>query len=407
MNFGVTSAQNSHEIRRIKTVNLINLIMIFFLLIGFTNYFFLKADFTLVYSCIFISLAILSLILNKFQKNNLAFIIFTLNANLSIFFINKIYPIESGAYLFYFPLIVSVVLLNNPSLKDRYSLIHFTVCIVFFVANLVLDVELIHVMNLTAEKIKLLWYYDLIISAIITGVISFLLTRLIHDQNKEILLQNTGLQKAQETVTASLKEKEVLLAELNHRVKNNLAIISGLLSLQESSIHTEDAKKVLHDSRARIMSMALVHKMLYENPELKNIQIAKYSSDLLAELLNSYNITKNYDLKEDYDDIRLPVNKSIPLGLILNEIITNSIKYAFKRGQSEAWVFDISIKQNGGQIILVAKDNGPGFTKDFNLENESHSLGIFLIKTLVEQIEGQVMFSNENGAKISLEFTLN
>lgn len=407
MNFGVNSAQNSHENRSVKTVNLINLIMIFFLLISFTNYIFLKIDFTLVYSCIFISLAALSLILNKFQKNNLAFIIFTLNANLSIFFINKIYPIESGAYLFYFPLIVSVVLLNNPSLKDPYSLIHFTVCIVFFIANLVLDVELIHVMNLTAEKIKLLWYYDLIISAIVTGVISFQLTRVIHDQNKEILLQNTGLQKAQETVTASLKEKEVLLAELNHRVKNNLAIISGLLSLQESSIHTEDAKKVLHDSRARIMSMALVHKMLYENPELKNIQIAKYSSDLLAELFNSYNITKNYELKEDYDDIRLPVNKSIPLGLILNEIITNSIKYAFKHGQSEAWVFDVSIKQNGGQIILVAKDNGPGFTKDFNLENESHSLGIFLIKTLVEQIEGQVVFSNENGAKITLEFTPN
>lgn len=381
--------------------------MIFFLLVGFTNYLFLKADFTLVYSCIFILLSTLSLVLNKFEKNNLAFLIFTLNANLSIFFINKIYPIESGAYLFYFPLIVSVVLLNNPSLKDKYSLIHFSVCVLFFSANLFLDFDEIKVRNLNPEKIKLLWYYDLIISTIITGVLSFLLTRIIYTQNKEILLQNSDLQKAQETVTASLKEKEVLLAELNHRVKNNLAIISGLLNLQESSIDNEEAKKILHDSRTRIMSMALVHKMLYENPELKNIQIAKYTSGLLAELLYSYNITKNIKLIEDYDDIRLPVSKSVPLGLILNEIITNSIKYAFTHNHIVPRVFEISIKQDGDRVILLAKDNGQGFSKDFNLENESHSLGIFLIKTLVEQIEGRVEFLNENGAKIRLEFALN
>lgn len=381
--------------------------MIFFLIVGFSNYLFLKGDFTIIFSCIFIILASLSLLLNKLQKTNLAFFVFTINANLSILFINKIYPIESGAYLFYFPLIVSVVLLNNPSLKDKNSLLHFSACLFFFIANLVIDTDVLQIKTLTAEQIKMLWYYDLIIASIITGVLSFLLTRIIYNQNKEILLQNAGLQNAQETITSSLKEKEVLLAELNHRVKNNLAIISGLLSLQEGSIETEEAKKVLHDSRSRIMSMALVHKMLYDHPELKNIQISKYSSSLLAELLNSYNISKNYELKEEYDDIRLPVNKSIPLGLILNEVITNSIKYAYKRGQAKAWVFEIKIKQKGEQISVVIKDNGGGFPKDFNEENESLSLGVFLIKTLAEQIDGQVLFSNENGAKITLDFSHN
>lgn len=407
LNYGADEQLSAHEKRRIKTVNFVNLIMIFFLVIGFTNYFFLKADFTLVNSCVFISLSFLSIYLNKLKKTQLAFIVFTLNVNLSIFFINKYYPVESGAYLFYFPLIVSIVLLNNPSLKDRYSLLHFSICAFFFIVNLFIDLPFLQINTLNAAQLKLLWYYDLIISSVITGVLSYLLTRIIYDQNREILLQNSDLQKAQEIVGASLKEKEVLLAELNHRVKNNLAIISGLLNLQENSTDSEEAKRVLSDSKTRIMSMALVHKMLYENPELKNIEIAKYSSKLLAELLHSYNVTKNTQVNEDYENIYLPVNKSVPLGLILNELITNSIKYAYKYGQNQPWIFDISIKRANNEVKVVVKDNGPGFSRDFNEDTKTISLGIFLIKTLTEQIDGQVYFSNEAGAKIELKFILN
>lgn len=381
--------------------------MIFFLIIGFTNYVFLKTDFKLLNSLIFIGLAVLSLFLNKFKRTQLAFILFTLNVNLSIFFINKYYPFESGSFLFYFPLIVSIVLLNNPSLRDKYSILHFGICALFFIGNIFIEFPNLIINNLSEEQIKLLWYYNLIISSSITGILSFLLTRIIYNQNREILLQNADLQKAQEIVNNSLKEKEVLLAELNHRVKNNLAIISGLLSLQENSIENEEAKRVLSDSKTRIMSMALVHKMLYENPQLKNIAIAKYSSNLLAELLNSYNVTKNIRVNEDYDNIYLPVSKSIPLGLILNELITNSIKYSYRYGQKQDWVFDISIKNTNNSVKLIVKDNGPGFSNNFNQETDTVSLGIFLVKTLTEQIDGEVKFSNDMGAKIELNFILN
>jgi two-component sensor histidine kinase len=405
LSLGIEDSQSSYDRRRIKTINLINLLVIFFLLIGFTNYFILKTDFAFGASLTFLTLSIFSLWLNKIRLNNFAFFLFTFNVNLAILFVNEYYPVEVGSYLFYFPLIVSVVLLNNPNLKDKRAILHFVTCIIFFASSLLIDAEGYRLSNLQPEQMKVLWYYNLLMSASLTATLSFLLTRIIYSQNKEIIAQNEDLIKTKEVVNVSLKEKEILLAELHHRVKNNLAIISGLLNLQEDSTSNEEAKKIIGDSKTRIMSMALVHKMLYENNELKSINISKYASELIYELFNSYNLLKTVSINEDYDAIAIPVNKSIPLGLILNEIVTNSIKYAFKSSKDLDGVFDISIKNENNTVRLLVKDNGHGFPKDFNIESDNHSLGIFLIKTLAEQIDATVTFSNETGAKIELNFS--
>jgi len=194
-------------------------------LLGYSNYFIVRSDFPLISVTLFLVLAVISLYLNKRKKNQASFILFTFNINLAIFFINQYYPPETGSYLYYFPLIVSVVLLNNPSFNDRFSVIHFIICVAFFTANLILDFPGYQVSRLTPLQVKLLWYTDFILATAITGVLSFLLTRLIFNQNQEIIAQNEDLKKAKETVNTSLKEKEVLLAELHHRVKNNLDII--------------------------------------------------------------------------------------------------------------------------------------------------------------------------------------
>ena len=294
ISFGIEETHSSYDKRRIKTTNLINLLVIFFILIGYTNYFILGSDFAAGPVTCFMFLAFISLWLNKTLHTNAGFLLFTLNVNLSIFFINEYYPYEVGAYLFYFPLIVSIVLLNNPSFRDKHSVIHFSICTIFFAASLLLDFPGFQLQSITAAQMKLaLWYYDLIMSIALTFILSFLLTRIIYVQNKEIIVQNEDLTKAKETVNVSLKEKEVLLAELHHRVKNNLAIISGLLNLQEDAISNEEAKQIISDSKTRIMSMALVHKMLYENAELKSIDLGKYASELIYELFYSYNLLKN------------------------------------------------------------------------------------------------------------------
>lgn len=309
--------------------------------------------------------------------------------------------------MFYFPLIVSIVLLNKPSIRDRYAFTHFSICVISFAAALFLDVPEWRIKNLDVSQTKQLLLLNLTISATLTGLMSGLLNRLISNQNNEILLQNEDLKHAKKEIDVSLKEKEVLLAELHHRVKNNLAIISGLLNLQVDATANEEAKQIISDSKNRIMSMALVHKMLYKSPELKSIDLGKYTSELIFELFNSYDLINKISINENYDQVVLPINKSIPLGLILNEIVTNSIKYVYKAKDNEGGIFCVTLKKEGHKVLLTVKDSGSGFPKDLDFESQNVSLGIFLIKTLAEQIDGNASFSNENGAKIELTFSTN
>ncbi len=407
LNYGIEDHHSLFDKRRIKTINLINLIMAFFLVVGFTNVLVLKEEFGFAQSTTFLLLCLTALLLSKFRKTDYAFLVFTINVNLSIFHINEYFPLEVGAYLFYFPVIVSIILLSTPSFKNKFTLIHFSVCSLFFISSLVLEIPGYRLTNLNAAEMKILWYYNLIMAVSLTGLISFLLTRIIYTQNKEIIQQNEDLKLARDAVNSSLKEKEVLLAELHHRVKNNLAIILGLLNLQEDSAMSHEAKQVIGDSKTRIMSMALVHKMLFENPHLKNINIAHYASELISELFRSYDLNKTVSVYEDYDNVVLPVTKSIPFGLILNEVITNSIKYVFKTETPRDGRFDISIKNAANKITVILKDNGAGFPKGFNPQSDTISLGISLMMTLTEQIDGDISFSNENGAKIVLNFSAN
>ncbi|MDP1802961.1 MAG: sensor histidine kinase [Bacteroidota bacterium] len=407
LDFGLQNDQSFHDKRRVKSVNLLNVIVILFLMIGLTNWFFIKADFPILIELGFMAVAATSLFLSYKKHVDSAFVVFTVNVNLSLFFIGQYYPSETGTYLFYFPVIVSIVLLNNPSRIDKCSALHFLICLLSFTLSLIVDLPGWQVKTIEPSQIKVLWYYDVFLSVFLTGLLTFLLNRTIFNQNKEILVQLKDIEKTKAEVKISLKEKEILLAELHHRVKNNLAIISGLLNLQEDAINNTEAKQVISETKNRIMSMALVHKMLFKNPEFKKIDFGKYSSELISELFNSYHLIDDVTIEEDYDVINLSINTSIPLGLILNEIVTNSIKYGFKDEPAGNNKFFISIKNAHNSVSLIVKDSGKGFDKDFNTDLETSSLGIVLIKSLTEQIEGKVLFSNNNGAKIEINFPNN
>jgi two-component sensor histidine kinase len=405
LRLGVSESQPEHEQRLIRTVNFLNLVVALGLAAGFTNYFILGSDFPFPAVSSFFTLAILSLFLSRFGHTRSAFLLFTLNVNLSVFFISEYYPSGAGAYLYYYPLIVSIVLLNNPSIRDKLSIIHIAVCGLFFAGTLWLEFPALRVNTLDEGQVKMLWYYNVIISTVITAILSLLLTRVITRQNREIMAQNSDLLATREVVNASLKEKEVLLAELHHRVKNNLAIISGLLNLQEDATENEEVRRIIGESRTRIMSMAMVHSLLYENQDLKRISLDKYAARLISELFNSYSLLRTVDIREDYDDVVLTVGKSIPLGLILNEIVTNSIKYAYRAMPKGGGLFEISIrKTDDGRIRVTLKDNGVGFSEDYDALSSNRSLGIYLIRTLTVQLEGEVRFLNEGGAKVELVF---
>ena len=206
-----------------------------------------------------------------------------------------------------------------------------------------------------------------------------------------------------EASTISLKEKEQLLKEIHHRVKNNLQIVSSLLSLQSDSIQDNYFLNMIAASRNRISSMALVHEMLYLSSDLKKIALSVYVKRLSENIISSLSkpdskIQFNFIIKNDY---LLDIDRMIPLGLILNEIITNSLKYAFKNDEGE---ITIEMTQMETEYVLVVRDNGVGFPKNFDPVKDSN-LGLQLINMLSEQMGAGLVIDSANGIAYNITFS--
>jgi two-component sensor histidine kinase len=201
-------------------------------------------------------------------------------------------------------------------------------------------------------------------------------------------------QRQQEAMQQSIEEQKVLLAEVNHRVKNNLAIIVSLLNMQLNSARTKETKHAIQVVHNRVMSMALVHLKMYETKNKSAIQLEPYIKELVSEINNSISISEKIKFEYDLDAINLDVSSAIPMGLILNELITNAIKHAFREVENPQ--ISISLKRVKDRILeLTVKDNGTGLADSFG-ENED-GIGIGLIRSLTEQLDGTCSFENHEG----------
>jgi len=220
-----------------------------------------------------------------------------------------------------------------------------------------------------------------------------------------IYVDITDRKQAEEQLKKSLKEKEVLLAEIHHRVKNNLAVITGLLELQAYNTSSSEATDVLQTSQMRINSIALIHEKLYQNENLSEISFDVYLEQLANVIMQSLgSARKEIEIEIDAEPIELTINQAIPCGLILNELITNAYKHAFPdRDKGE---ITISLARDDSQITLRVVDDGIGIPKDTDLDKPK-SLGVKLIKTLSKQLTGEASFSNKNpGTEFELKFEL-
>ena len=214
----------------------------------------------------------------------------------------------------------------------------------------------------------------------------------------------TERKDAEDRLKKSLKEKEVLLAEIHHRVKNNLAVITGLLELQRYSTPEEDAQNALYESQMRVNSIALIHEKLYQSEDLSQISFDVYIRELSNIILTSLVHGKNnVQLNIDADTVQLTINQAIPCGLILNEIITNSFKHAFE--DTNEGNIDISFKEEEGrQLTLIIEDDGSGLPENLQ-EKSDESLGMTLISTLTKQLKGESEFKNTGeGTRFELKF---
>ncbi|OPY29573.1 MAG: putative diguanylate cyclase [Methanobacterium sp. PtaU1.Bin242] len=212
----------------------------------------------------------------------------------------------------------------------------------------------------------------------------------------------TNRKKAEDEIKSSLKEKELLLQEIHHRVKNNLQIISSLLNLQENYVEEEEAVNVLRESQNRVLSMAMIHEMLYDSKDLSSIDFHGYIQHLVYDLFNSYGITSGYVKPEiKVGDIFLNIETSVPCGLIISELVSNSLKYAFPK---VGGVLSVDLHLHGDEYELIIADDGVGLPEDLDY-TDTESLGLRLVNSLVRQLDGTIKLDRSQGTKFTIKFT--
>jgi len=228
-------------------------------------------------------------------------------------------------------------------------------------------------------------------------------------ENKELVQSLISLfavaiqrKQAETEIKKALKEKEMLLKEIHHRVKNNLMIISSLLNLQSSYIKDEGARKVFKESQNRAKSMAMIHERLYQSTDLKNIDFGDYIRSLTNDLYHTMvSNPERVRLEIDVEDLKIDINTVVPLGLIVNELVTNSMKYAFP-GDASGYV-KVEFYRKNEKIVLRVSDNGIGFPEDLDYKNTS-SLGLQLVNSLTSQIDGEIELNTNQGTTFTIIF---
>ncbi len=244
------------------------------------------------------------------------------------------------------------------------------------------------------------------LGTILLGIFSFYLIQNIRNKKK----LNVQLSEKNAIIASNLLEKETLLKEIHHRVKNNLQIVSSLLRLQSRSISDDHTKEILQEGQNRVQSMALIHQNLYKTDDLTGLEFKDYLEKLCKNLLSTYKLTASeVQLDLDIQPINLDVSTLIPLGLIINEIFTNSLKYAFDKTGKKT--LGVSLQEKGNELEIIIKDNGVGATQDLidylnkpNAGRNSHwGFGTRLIKTFAQKLNADIEANNIDGTSILLK----
>ncbi len=213
----------------------------------------------------------------------------------------------------------------------------------------------------------------------------------------------TELKSAEDKIKASLLEKEILLKEIHHRVKNNLQVISGLLNLQSHYIKEEESKEIYRESQNRIITMALIHEELYQREDLSSIDFADFLQNLSDNLLSSYGMDRRrISIELDIKEAELIIDTAIPCGLIINELVSNSLKHAFPGNQKGEIRVKLHSTGNKGYSLKIS-DNGVGFPRGMNFR-QTKSLGLQLVTVLVDQLGGTIKMVKRKGTTFNITF---
>lgn len=348
----------------------------------------------------FVLLCLFGLYMNSRQHHGFAISFLFMTINLALFYFNSYSGVQSGTYLFYFPLILAIAFAFNIRTDKKKIFFLLSSILLLILVNLFTRYRLFESSFINDEKRYQMFIFNLVFSCLAVGFFIYLT---IKNGLKESELYGQRLaehEQAEKKIKEALAEKEVLLSELHHRVKNNLAIISGLFSLKISSGMPAEAKNVLVESRNRVLSMSLIHNRLYNNHKLTDVNFEQYTAELISEINRSYpSISGSVNVTTDIGDVVLNINVAVPCGLILNELLTNCYKHAF--ANKDRGEIHVSFRGDQTTYTMSVRDNGVGLVDGYQ---DKESLGMSVIEALSEQLNGSYSYTHENGTRFTLSF---
>jgi len=365
----------TRKLNQISTITIFNLIVtsLIFIALGQYDYFFIFSSGIVV--------ILLCYLLNVYKNYQWCSYLYYITGFAFLNILGVKMGSDSMVFLNYFPMTISILLMFGR--KELFK-----------------DLIVLFVIGLTAAIYLILYYYN---TDYQSGNSSNLLKSIniffsISNTLVFIIISTIENYRKEELIAKYVKEKEVLLAEVFHRVKNNMNIITSILNLKKHMSESEEVQVAMEECRNRVFSMALVHKRIYQTNNISSINLKDYARELLDELIYGMGGDDQLELDFQSDNIDIDLNKAIPCGLIINELVTNAFKYA--KTPDKKLKLSVKIKTKDEQIYINIQDNGPGM----NEEKKTESLGMLLIESLSEQISGAYTFENSDGLLFRLCF---
>jgi two-component sensor histidine kinase len=370
---------------------------------------------SIIVMCGIIAIFILSPILNKKGMKRMARTLIVLDTNFAVLYFSSILGYNSGIHLYLFTSPLIVYLLFDFKHKGWIILALSSYLITFIVVYLQSRYAFIPTKPMSDDFTHLLYGINFCFTLFLSFVLIIYFANnnaaynhMLLERNEFLTVHQSALMtqiadriKAESKLRESLAEKNILLSEIHHRVKNNLAVVSGLLELQSMSTDDQKTKEIFAESRNRIKSLAHIHESLYQHENLAIIRFDRYFERILPDISSSYaGLSGQVKLIVQVDPVELEISQAIPCGLLMNEVISNAYKHVFR--YLSAGELTVVMRMEEKEVFLMVKDNGSGLPSEGQMKADS--LGMTLIQAFVMQLKGRMEKSNEPGAVFRIWF---
>jgi len=399
IDIGIDSNTDLKNVFKIRFVNGLHILILSILFISVTNWIILnKLPFTIIEG-ICLTLSVVGLILNKWRCFHASVALFYIYTNILVIYNVELYPVEAAGYVYYFPFAMVLGINNMSVLKNKISYSFLLISFIIFLIVIFFDFSFLipkswYVTFLNRE-IDYIRSLNIAIAGICIVFFTVFYMWLSNKQSEEIKILIQKEKDLYKELKQSLIQKEILLAEVHHRVKNNLAVLNSMVNMKMNNHHNQNINQILASLQNRIYNMSMIHNLLYRQENIDSISIKDFIHEVIQSSIQ-YNQVDSIQVIENYDDLgTIKTDAVIPIGIIVNEMVTNSILHAFPNKHNPT--LNLNIYMQGDDIVINYSDNGIGLSN-----KQQDGLGFEIIRLLVEQLNGQIHLKNNNGLHIKI-----